>query len=127
MECPRCGDDLERYVLRGREAVICEACGYIGVPVEHRGETREAESWTDAISRVDGDEGLVVGTVETASDTTPSFVTEPPPRDRPTPPEVRLEGAVDPPERGEAPGGLRWSSDGSSDEESSDEESSDDG
>ena len=52
MECPRCGNDLERYTLDGREAVSCGQCGYVGVPVEHRGEQYVVESWEDAIARV---------------------------------------------------------------------------
>lgn len=52
MECPRCGSDLERYTLDGREAVSCGRCGYVGVPVEHRGDEYRVESWDDAMSRV---------------------------------------------------------------------------
>jgi hypothetical protein len=51
MECPRCESELDRYTLGGREAVGCEACGYVGVPVEHRGERLTLESWEDAIDR----------------------------------------------------------------------------
>lgn len=51
MECPRCGDRLERYTLGDREAASCGNCGYVGVPVEHRGENRRVESWEEAISR----------------------------------------------------------------------------
>lgn len=55
MDCPRCGDDLERYVLEGRQAVTCAACGYIGVPVEHGGEYRAVESWAEALARLTAD------------------------------------------------------------------------
>ena len=51
MNCPRCGEQLERYTLEDREAASCGDCGYVGVPVEHRGETRQVESWEKAISR----------------------------------------------------------------------------
>ena len=51
MECPRCDSPLERYALDGREAVVCADCGYVGVPIEHRGEHRRSESWNDAIRR----------------------------------------------------------------------------
>lgn len=51
MECPRCGNDLDRYTLGGREAVSCERCGYTGVPVDHRSEPLFVESWDEAISR----------------------------------------------------------------------------
>jgi len=51
MECPRCDGPLGRYALGDREAVRCESCGYVGVPVEHRGERRRAESWEEVVSR----------------------------------------------------------------------------
>jgi len=51
MECPRCGSALERYSLGDREATACPDCGYVGVPVEHRGEIRTAESWAAAVER----------------------------------------------------------------------------
>ena len=73
MECPRCDRALERYALAGREAVYCDACGYIGVPVEHRGELREVESWDDAISRFHEVSRVEAGTVETSDDPTPDF------------------------------------------------------
>ena len=51
MDCPRCSSQLERYSLGGKESVTCEGCGYIGVPVEHRGESRRPETWDDALER----------------------------------------------------------------------------
>lgn len=51
MECPRCGGRLERYTLGDRETASCGDCGYVGVPVEHRGERRRVESWEEAIAR----------------------------------------------------------------------------
>lgn len=30
---------------------MCEACGYVGVPADHRREPAETESWADAIRR----------------------------------------------------------------------------
>ncbi|MFO7927839.1 MAG: hypothetical protein ACQET5_09190 [Halobacteriota archaeon] len=51
MECPRCGGELDRYSFGGRGTVGCETCGYVGVPVEHRGEQRSLDSWEDAIER----------------------------------------------------------------------------
>jgi uncharacterized Zn finger protein (UPF0148 family) len=51
MDCPRCEAPLERYVMTGRETLGCERCGYVGVPVEHASERREAESWEAAIER----------------------------------------------------------------------------
>jgi uncharacterized Zn finger protein (UPF0148 family) len=51
MACPRCDTPLERYTLAEAEAVVCERCGYIGVPVEHTSEPVEAESWQAALDR----------------------------------------------------------------------------
>ena len=68
MECPRCGNDLERYTLDGREAVSCGRCGYVGVPVEHRGEQYVAESWEDAIGRVPDVAQIESVTVESLQD-----------------------------------------------------------
>jgi transcription elongation factor Elf1 len=51
MKCPRCGNELERYTLDGRETVSCANCGYIGVPVEHRGEHARVETWAEALDR----------------------------------------------------------------------------
>jgi len=51
MECPRCGSTLERYALSGREAVLCEDCGYLGVAIDHESEPREVESWAAAFER----------------------------------------------------------------------------
>jgi transcription elongation factor Elf1 len=65
MECPRCGSELERYTLDGREAVSCERCGYVGVPVEHRGERQRVDSWGDAIERVPNAARIESVTVET--------------------------------------------------------------
>lgn len=75
MECPRCGSALERYALQGREAVACESCGYIGVPVEHHGTLAEFESWDDAIDRFQRSNPVEAGTVETSDDDpTPAFL-----------------------------------------------------
>lgn len=91
MECPRCGDPLTRYVLGGREAVVCESCGYIGVPVEHHGELREIESWDDAIARFEETAHVEAGHVETTEDDpTPEFVTEQR-EETPEPTVVRIE------------------------------------
>jgi transcription elongation factor Elf1 len=51
MECPRCGNGLDRYTLDGRETVSCANCGYVGVPVEHRGEHARVETWAEALDR----------------------------------------------------------------------------
>lgn len=51
MDCPECGDRLVTYVYSGREAFVCEGCGYVGIEVDHHGEPVEVESWTDALRR----------------------------------------------------------------------------
>lgn len=69
MDCPRCGDGLDRYALEDREAVACDACGYIGVPVEHRGEYRAVESWEEALSRLAADRPVGAATIEVGGPT----------------------------------------------------------
>lgn len=51
MECPECGGPLDAYVLDGREASICERCGWVGIEADHRGEGVTPESWDDALAR----------------------------------------------------------------------------
>lgn len=51
MDCPRCESALDRYEFQGRVAYGCDRCGYIGIPVEHKGSLRPVESWNDAIER----------------------------------------------------------------------------
>lgn len=97
MECPRCGSSLDRYVLRGREAVGCVGCGYVGVTVEHRGADRTIESWNEAIDRLDGADPPAPATVETADDPVDVIHTESGTDGRPRPPEVRLDEPSDPP------------------------------
>lgn len=65
MNCPRCENGLERYALEGREAVACASCGYVGVPVEHRGESGAVESWEEALSRLTSTDRAIAATVET--------------------------------------------------------------
>lgn len=48
--CPRCGGDLTTYALGERETVMCEACGYSGVAVEHTAGGRDA--WKAAVDRL---------------------------------------------------------------------------
>ncbi|WP_299330702.1 zf-TFIIB domain-containing protein [Haloplanus sp.] len=54
MDCPQCGDTLDTYALSGREASVCENCGYVGIDAEHRGTPRRIESWNDALRRFYG-------------------------------------------------------------------------
>ena len=51
MDCPRCGGGIEEYSLLGSEAQFCESCGYVGVAVEHQRESREVETWDEALER----------------------------------------------------------------------------
>jgi DNA-directed RNA polymerase subunit M/transcription elongation factor TFIIS len=54
MDCPQCGGTLATYALSGREASVCENCGYVGIDAEHRGTPRRIESWNDALRRFYG-------------------------------------------------------------------------
>jgi DNA-directed RNA polymerase subunit M/transcription elongation factor TFIIS len=54
MDCPQCGGTLATYALSGREASVCEDCGYVGIAAEHRGDPRRIESWNDALRRFYG-------------------------------------------------------------------------
>lgn len=58
MECPRCeAERLQRYEMDGREAVSCERCGYLGVPVDHASDgAEEGESWEEALARFRAEE-----------------------------------------------------------------------
>lgn len=50
--CRRCGAGLITYTLLDREAVVCEDCGFTGVPIAERHPTTGAdESWEAAVSR----------------------------------------------------------------------------
>lgn len=51
MDCPRCGGGLATYTLDGKEAAVCEGCGYLGVPADLRHEAVQRETWTDALQR----------------------------------------------------------------------------
>jgi len=52
MDCPQCeGGTLVTYALDGREAHVCEQCGYVGIPADHHGERAAPESWNDALRR----------------------------------------------------------------------------
>ena len=69
MDCPQCGGTLATYALGGREASVCEDCGYVGIAAEHRGDPRSVESWDDALRRFYRARG---------SDGAPSVELEPP-------------------------------------------------
>lgn len=57
MECPRCGGTLTTFAFGGAEAaaVVCESCGFSGVPATHRYEGRDTESWDRAMERFDNE------------------------------------------------------------------------
>ena len=68
MDCPRCGNPLERYTLGDREAVTCGACGYAGISVDHRDERRTVETWAQALSRGPDVDRIASVTVETTAE-----------------------------------------------------------
>jgi ribosomal protein S27AE len=51
MDCPRCGEGLDRYRHGDREAASCPDCGWTGVSADHRSDARPPESWSDALRR----------------------------------------------------------------------------
>lgn len=52
MDCPRCGSELDRYVLGERESVVCPDCHYTGIDVDHGSPGRaDFESWDEALDR----------------------------------------------------------------------------
>ncbi|WP_135663599.1 hypothetical protein [Halorhabdus rudnickae] len=58
MECPRCGKDLATFAIEGTEAtaVVCESCGFSGVPASHRHEDSETETWDRAMKRFESEQ-----------------------------------------------------------------------
>jgi len=79
MRCPRCGGTLATFALEGKEkrAMVCETCGFAGIPASHRPEGESVESWDQVVERFDGtslppartDRTDRVGNVPSASDT----------------------------------------------------------
>ncbi|WP_275883489.1 hypothetical protein [Halorhabdus sp. BNX81] len=57
MECPRCGGNLETFAVGGTEAtaVVCDSCGFSGVPASHRYEGAAPESWDRAMERFENE------------------------------------------------------------------------
>lgn len=51
--CPRCASPLTSYTLRGSNAVVCEACGYVDIPTDHHADRIPEESWEEALHRFD--------------------------------------------------------------------------
>lgn len=55
MRCPRCGGSLATFAIEEADesAVVCESCGFAGVPASHHSERADEESWERAIERFD--------------------------------------------------------------------------
>lgn len=55
MRCPRCEGELVTFAIEatGESAIVCESCGFAGVPASHRPEEETIESWESAIERFD--------------------------------------------------------------------------
>lgn len=51
MDCPRCGSSLVAYALRDRRTLGCDACGYVGIEVDHHVEREAGETWAEALER----------------------------------------------------------------------------
>lgn len=51
MECPRCNGPVESFTLGEATAVVCETCGYVGIPTDHRVVSGSSESWEEALER----------------------------------------------------------------------------
>lgn len=56
MDCPQCDGSLRSYSLDGHEASVCDRCGYVGIPADHRGDETTTESWADALRRFYADD-----------------------------------------------------------------------
>lgn len=55
MRCPRCDGTLSTFAVEDgtTTAVVCESCGFAGVPASHRSEDWTAETWEEAIEGFD--------------------------------------------------------------------------
>lgn len=55
MRCPRCEGSLSTFSIEaaGESAVVCESCGFSGIPASHRTEAIEVESWDQVVDRFD--------------------------------------------------------------------------
>lgn len=55
MRCPRCDGHLVKFVIETTDhaAVVCESCGFAGVPASHQSDELAVESWDDALERID--------------------------------------------------------------------------
>jgi len=57
MRCPRCDGSLITFSIDEGEdaAVVCESCGFAGVPASHHSDGETPESWDAALDRLDGE------------------------------------------------------------------------
>ena len=51
MRCERCGEGVEEYRLGEASAIICPACGFLNVPVDHKSNPQPTETWQEAFDR----------------------------------------------------------------------------
>jgi hypothetical protein len=55
MRCPRCEARLVTFAFETNDesAVVCESCGFAGIPASHRTDSEESESWDQVLARFD--------------------------------------------------------------------------
>ena len=51
MDCPRCNGTVTHFQLDGRESLLCERCGYVGIIATHESTKQPTESWDDVLRR----------------------------------------------------------------------------
>lgn len=51
MDCQRCGGSVITYTLNDAATFVCEDCGYVGVPADHRTDGSNEETWSEALAR----------------------------------------------------------------------------
>jgi|GEM_PF-2211853 len=51
MECPRCNGTVTQFQLDGRQSLLCEQCGYVGIIATHESTRQPTESWDDVLQR----------------------------------------------------------------------------
>ncbi len=53
--CPRCATELTSFTLRGSNAVVCDACGYVDIPTDHHADGTTEETWEEALHRFEAE------------------------------------------------------------------------
>ncbi len=53
--CPRCATGLTSFTLRGSNAVVCDACGYVDIPTDHHADGTPDETWEEALHRFEAE------------------------------------------------------------------------